>query len=256
MSDKPILFCSSKGARHLALIAHLYGLPYRLSSENKVVLKDASWYAATFFTEKVKIKHPIKGHLSSNESLGYRDYIINHAKNPFNQINYSELLLDQHFEDLKECFTVIQLMTGQDYRRELTLRRFFHLYGNMHKDYMLLDQGLAEHGGSPCNQRRVITFMRAAGWKDEDDMIGFLRSMLSPMSPIMQAFDHEQDIKQKRQSIKLSYGDLFDRIDGYETICGLTGKTPNKAEWIDLLTKTSLPRFIYGYGRYWDLEKI
>ena len=256
MSHKPILFCSSKGARHLALIAHLYGLPYRLSSDNKVVLEDESWYAATFFTEKVKVKHPIKGHLDSDESLGYRNYIIDHARNPFNQINYSELLLDQHFEDLKEYFTVIQLMTEQIHRRELILRRFFHLYGSMHKDYMLLDQGLAEHSGSPDNQRRLITFMRATRWNDEDDIIGFIRSMLSPTSPIMQAFDHEHDTKQKRHSMKVSYGDLFDSIDGYETMCGLAGKKSNKEDWMEMLAKTSLPRFIYGYGRYWDLEKI
>ena len=255
--DKPILFCSSKGVPHLALIAHLYDLKFELDRDNKPFIPDGNdWISATFFTDHITLTQPINGYMKNEESSAYKRFIIDNARNPFNQINYSELLIDDDFDELKQHFEIIQLIIEPMYRRDLILNRIFRLYDKKHINYSFVDQGLLPHTGDGRKELRLLTFMTAAGWQDKQDIRGFVKFLFSEDSPIFASFSHETRTKERRYSHKVSYGGLFTGYSDYQLLCKLSNRPARLDDWISLSESLKLPRYLYRFGHYWDTDEI
>ena len=255
--NKPILFCSTKAVPHLALIAHLYDLKFDLDRNNKPNIQDGrDWISATFFTDHINITQPIKGYIKKEESSAYKQFIIDNAKNPFNQINYSELLNDDDFDELRQHFEIIQLMIEPIYRRDLILNRVFRLYDKKHKDYSFVDQGLLPHADVGRIELRLLTFMTATGWQDKQDTRGFVKFLFSDESPIFESFSHETRTKEKRDSHKVSYGGLFTGHSDYKFLCELIERPARLDDWIRVSRSLKLPRYHYRFGLYWDTDEI
>ena len=255
--DKPVLFCSTKGVPHLALIAHLYDLKFELDRDNKPFIPDGrDWISATFFTDHITIKQPINGFMKKEESSAYKRFIIDNAKNPFNQINYSELLNDDDFDELRQHYEIIQLIIEPVYRRDLILNRIFRLYDRKHKDYSFVDQGLLPHADIGRIELRLLTFMTATGWQDKLDIRGFIRFLFSEESPIFASFIHETRTKERRDSHKVSYGGLFTGHSDYQFLSKLTNRPARLDDWISLSRSLKLPRYLYRFGHYWDTNEI
>jgi hypothetical protein len=255
MESNRILFCSSKGVPHLALIAHLYGLDLELDSKHKPKICDERFTAATYFNQRIKIKQPIVGHLTKQESAHYRDFIIQNASMEFNQINYSELLTNEDFEDLKSKFTIIQLLIPHRYHRQVILNRIFRLYQHIQSDYVLTDQCLFDHHSS-SDETRLKTYMNAVHWKDDSDVKGFIKFLLSEESPASRSLHYEYEIKSSRKSLKLSYGNLFDQTYDYEILSSITCKHHSQEKWKDLIEDLKIPDHLFAFGQYWELSKI
>ena len=190
------------------------------------------------------------------QSAAYKKFIINNAKNPFNQINYSELLNDEDFAELHKYFEIVQLVIEPIYRRELILNRIFRLYDQKHKNYSFVDQGLYPHADFDKIELRLLTFMTATGWTDKKDIVGFIRFLLSNESPIFQSFNHETKMKEKRKSFKVSYGGLFAGHSDYQSLCALANRPSRLNDWIKLSNSLHLPRYLYRFGHYWDTDEI
>lgn len=255
--SKPILFCSTKAVPHLALIAHLYDLKFNLDRDNKPIIEDGrDWISATFFTDHITITQPIIGFMKDEESSAYKQFIIDNARNPFNQINYSELLNDDDFDELRQHFDIIQLIIEPVYRRDLILNRIFRLYDRKHKDYSFVDQGLLPHADLGKIELRLLTFMTATGWQNKQDLRGFVRFLLSDGSPIFASFSHETRTKERRDSHKVSYGGLFSGHSDYQLLCELTNRPNRLDDWIKLSKSLHLPKHLYRFGYYWDTNEI
>jgi hypothetical protein len=259
MNKKPILFCSSKAVPHMALLAHLYDLPYEFRRKNKpVILRNAAdqFIASTHFTEHIHIDHPINGHLPEKTSELFADFIIGKSKEKFNLVNYSELLNDYDFNRLQDFYDIIQLIIEPEYRKSLILNRLFRLYDLEQKNYVIVDQGLNDHKDTINKKSRLKTYMQATNWKDEKDVNGFINFLLSDDSPIYKSLNFEDVVKQKRPSIKLSYHNLFHNIDDYFKLCDIIGKKPAEDQWKSIISSCQLPQHIYYYGQFWDIAKI
>lgn len=259
MLERPILFCSSKAAPHMALLAHLFNMPLTLNRKNKPhipQLKGEQFIAATYFTEHIEIDQPIRGHLSNRNSKSYTDFIISNAISKFNLINYSELINDDDFALLQNHYNIIQLVIEPQYRKEIILNRIFRLYDHKQKNYVFVDQGLKNHKDKINEMLRIHTYMNAAGWHDLQDIRGFVSFLVSDDGPIVKSLEFEYFTKKRRSCNNLNYGSIFHDISDYQKLCDIVGKLACPTKWQKILSSMSLPKHVYWCGEYWNVKDI